>query len=155
MRAREYISAAAYAPEEREVILGAFEAAWAEIAHHFYGSPISVETARARLADEILAAAGQNCRDIQELKNRGLQAMAMQHRDARSAAASRGAGQRVHDARYWRSHANEALAKADQMTDPECKRLLLGVAETYTRLAHHAEAAGTAKENKARGPGKR
>ena len=63
-------------------------------------------------------------------------------------------GQRVHNARYWRSYADETLAIADQMTDPECKRLLLGVAETYTQLARHAAATEAAKRNKVNELGK-
>jgi hypothetical protein len=40
MLAREYISASAFDPEERDLILGALEAAWAEIEHHFYDCPL-------------------------------------------------------------------------------------------------------------------
>lgn len=96
MRVREYISAAAYPPEERKLILGAWEGAWAQIEHHFHDSPISIEGARVRLADEILAAAEQNCRDLEELKNSGLQAMAMHHRD-RSTASSSISSSTMHD----------------------------------------------------------
>jgi hypothetical protein len=50
-------------------------------------------------------------------------------------------GQRVHKAKYWRSHADETLAIADQMPDPECKRLLIRIADSYAQLARHARAA--------------
>jgi hypothetical protein len=43
------------------------------------------------------------------------------------------------DAKFWRNRANEVMALADQMTDPECKKLLLSVAYTYTQLARQAE----------------
>jgi hypothetical protein len=45
----------------------------------------------------------------------------------------------TNSAKFWRSRAEEVLALADQMTDPECRRLLLTVAYTYTQLARHAE----------------
>jgi|KBSSwiStaDraftv2_1062776.scaffolds.fasta_scaffold18548_2 hypothetical protein len=139
MLAREYISASAFDPEERDLILGALEAAWAEIEHHFYDCPLSVEPARAWLADEILAAVQQKSRSQDELKNLALQAMAMRYRLGRGA--SERTGGRAHNARYWRAYTDETLAKADQTTDPECKRLLLGIAETYAQLARHAAAA--------------
>jgi hypothetical protein len=40
------------------------------------------------------------------------------------------------------------------MTDPECRRLLLGVAETYVQLARHAAASEAAKRNRMREIGK-
>jgi hypothetical protein len=156
MRARNYISSSAYDPDAIEVILAAFEGAWAEIQHHFYDSPLSMELARIRLADELLAIAEQSSRDPLELKNRALQAMAMHYR-LEQGTSRLGAmmAQRVHNARYWRSYADETLAIAEQMTDPECKRLLLNVAETYAQLARHAAAAEAAKDNKLLSPEKR
>src|SRR5262245_9022723 len=121
MKAREYISGAAYDPEQREAILWALEAAWAEIEHHFYDSPLSIEPARMWLADEVLSAARQHSEKAEELKNLALQAMAMHYRLGPSPVEK--TGQRMHDARYWMSYAQETLAKADQMTDPECKRM--------------------------------
>jgi len=58
-------------------------------------------------------------------------------------------GQRVHCAKYWRSHAEEALIMAEQMTDPRCGRLLMGIAESYAQLARHAAAKEAARGNKA------
>jgi hypothetical protein len=145
MKAREVIGTAAYDSEERDVILRAFEDAWAEIEHHFHDCPRSIMAARVWLADEILAAADQSSRDAQMLKSLGLQAMAMHYGRNISEGMM---GQRVHNARYWRSYADETLAIADQMTDPECRRLLLGVAETYAQLARHAAASEAAKRNR-------
>ena len=62
--------------------------------------------------------------------------------------------QRVHTPRYWKSHAKETLSIAEQMTDPECKKLLVSVAETYTQLARRAAAAEAAKGNKRGGQGR-
>ena len=142
-RARTYISSSAYDPAETEAILAAFEDAWSEIEHHFYDSPFSMELARIRLADEVLAIAEQSSRDPLELKNRALQAMAMHYRLGQGSTSRLGTimAQRVHNARYWTLYADETLAIAEQMADPECKRLLTRVADTYVQLARHAAAA--------------
>jgi hypothetical protein len=60
----------------------------------------------------------------------------------------------VHTPRYWRTHAEETLSIAEQMTDPECKKLLVIVAETYTQLARRAAAAEALKGNKRFGQGR-
>jgi hypothetical protein len=57
-------------------------------------------------------------------------------------------GQRVHCAKYWRSHADETVAIADQMTDLECRQLLMRIAETYAQLARHAAAKEAAKADR-------
>jgi hypothetical protein len=49
--------------------------------------------------------------------------------------------QRVNNPRYWRSYAEETRKIADQIKDPESKRLLMGVAKTYAELARRAIAA--------------
>ena len=56
--------------------------------------------------------------------------------------------QRVNNPRYWRNYAEETRTIADQIKDPECKRLLMGVAETYAELARRAIAAEAATPNK-------
>ena len=45
------------------------------------------------------------------------------------------------DADYWRSRAEEARAMAASMNDPNSKRVLIGIAEGYDRLAEMAERA--------------
>jgi hypothetical protein len=137
-RARKYISSAAYDPEEIEIILRAFEDAWAQIQHHFYECPLSMELARIRLADEVLAVAEQSGRTPEDLTNRALQAMAMHYRGHGASGLEAIAGPRVHNARYWNCYSEETRAIAEQMTDPECKRLLMSVADTYAQLARHA-----------------
>jgi hypothetical protein len=148
MRALSYISGAAYSPEESEIILGAFEAAWAQIEHHFQNCPTSIGPARVRLADEILALAEQYSRQPEELQNLALQAMATHYRLGDTSGVEATMGPRLHNSRYWRSYIDETLAIAEQMTDPECKRLLLNVAEAYAQLARHAAAAEAAKGTK-------
>jgi hypothetical protein len=46
----------------------------------------------------------------------------------------------IDDPDYFWSHAEEARTMAEQMIDPEAKRMMMGVAETYERLARGAEA---------------
>jgi hypothetical protein len=44
------------------------------------------------------------------------------------------------NARYWRERAEESRVLAKGLTDPEAKRMMRDVVETYERLARHAEA---------------
>jgi hypothetical protein len=43
------------------------------------------------------------------------------------------------DPEHWRDRAEEARATAEQMHDSESKRLMLGIAEDYEKLAARAE----------------
>jgi hypothetical protein len=43
--------------------------------------------------------------------------------------------QRIDDARQWRARAEEARDLAEQLTNPECRRILLGIAVSYIALA--------------------
>ena len=79
MKARALISAASYGPETLTVIYQAFDAAWAEIAHHFEGHPAQVDAARERLAHAILAVADKCTRDANALKSTALQVLAMSY----------------------------------------------------------------------------
>ena len=53
---------------------------------------------------------------------------------------------RIDEARQWRARAEEARDLAEQLTDPEGRRILLGVAVSYIALAQMA-----AKRDAARG----
>ena len=46
---------------------------------------------------------------------------------------------RIDDAKQWRARAEEAHDLAKQLTNPEGKRIMLGVAVRYVALAHMAE----------------
>jgi hypothetical protein len=56
--------------------------------------------------------------------------------------------QRVNNPRYWRAHAEETRTIAEQMKDPECKRLLMSVAAIYAELARRALAGAASNRNK-------
>ena len=50
-------------------------------------------------------------------------------------------------AEHWRTLAAEARARADEMSDPEAKRIMLSIAERYERLARRAEAGKDSKNS--------
>jgi len=147
MQARKLIANAAYGPVTLKVICTAFDRAWEQIKHHFDYDALSVEAARLRLANAILDMAKEDSRDANELKNLGLRALALRH--GIDPALEVVMGQRTRSARYWQSYAEETLTVAAQMTNPECKRMLVGVAESYANLARHAAAAEADRANKA------
>jgi hypothetical protein len=43
------------------------------------------------------------------------------------------------DAKHWADRAEEARTLADQTREPEAKSILLGIVESYERLAAHAQ----------------
>jgi hypothetical protein len=45
----------------------------------------------------------------------------------------------INDPKHWRDRAKEARALAEQMDDPEGKRMMLRVADDYERLAQRAQ----------------
>jgi hypothetical protein len=46
----------------------------------------------------------------------------------------------IDDPNYFWSRAEEARIMAEQMTDPQAMRMMLGVMQTYEKLARRAEA---------------
>jgi hypothetical protein len=38
-------------------------------------------------------------------------------------------------AEYWRTRAEKAKAEAEKMRDPECKQIMLDIAEAYEKIA--------------------
>jgi hypothetical protein len=78
-KARELFDSTAFGPEALKVIGQAFDEAWASIAGNFDESPTTVEAARLKLANAILAEANAH-RDVETLKNAALQAMALAYR---------------------------------------------------------------------------
>jgi hypothetical protein len=79
LKARELLDSAVFGPEALKVICQAFDEAWASIAGNFDESPITVEAARLKLAQAILAEANGH-HDVEALKNAALQAMALAYR---------------------------------------------------------------------------
>jgi hypothetical protein len=79
MKARALISAASYGPETLKIIFQAFDAAWAEIAHHFEGRPTQEDAARERLAHAVLAVADEHSKDPESLKQTALKVLGMSY----------------------------------------------------------------------------
>jgi hypothetical protein len=53
---------------------------------------------------------------------------------------------RIDDARQWRARAEVARDLAEQLTDPESKRIMLGIAVSYVTLAQLATEREAAKQ---------
>jgi DNA-binding ferritin-like protein len=45
----------------------------------------------------------------------------------------------INDPKHWRKRAEEARIHAEQLTDPEARRMMLEIAEDYETLAKRAE----------------
>jgi len=43
------------------------------------------------------------------------------------------------DPKHWRNRAQELRILADQISDPEIRRIMIGIAEDYEKLAKRAE----------------
>jgi hypothetical protein len=43
------------------------------------------------------------------------------------------------DPKHWRARADEARRMANQLADPEAKKTMIGIADSYDRLALRAE----------------
>jgi hypothetical protein len=58
----------------------------------------------------------------------------------------------ANDFKRWQNRAEEARAIAGQFTDPEARRIMLGIADGYARLAQHAEGNQAHAVQQAHGP---
>jgi hypothetical protein len=45
----------------------------------------------------------------------------------------------INDPKHWRGRAEEARAVADELIDPEARRMMLRIADDYEELASRAE----------------
>ena len=80
MRARALIDGASFGPDALKAVSQAFDQAWGEIASHFNGDPSVTDAARIALANAILSVASDESRDVEVLKQAGLQAMARNYK---------------------------------------------------------------------------
>jgi hypothetical protein len=79
LKARELFDTGVVGPEALKVIAQAYDEAWASIAGNFDENPLTVQAARLKLANAVLAEAKANGhRDVE--KNAALQAMALAYR---------------------------------------------------------------------------
>ena len=80
MKARGLIDGAALGAETVKAMGNAFDEAWARMAPTFGNIPQEVETARLSLAEAILSVATEGDTDVSALKDRAIEAMAMDFR---------------------------------------------------------------------------
>ena len=45
----------------------------------------------------------------------------------------------LNNAQHWRERAEEARGHAEQLTDPNAKEMMLGIAESYEKIAERAD----------------
>ena len=70
-----------YGPDALQVLNQAFDAAWVDIAGFYGDDPLTVQSARNKLADALLRAAdGGNYSDAEALKRAALAMMALSYR---------------------------------------------------------------------------
>jgi hypothetical protein len=81
---------ASYGPEVVKAMGEAFDSAWSSIAGNFGNDEREIQSARRTLAEALLSVATEHERDPEALKNRALQAMAMQYH-GRATSPKRGA----------------------------------------------------------------
>jgi hypothetical protein len=60
-------------------------------------------------------------------------------------AASEDRAANQNDPKFWRARAQEARFQADRINDPESKRAMLSIADTYDRMAKRVEARNRAR----------
>jgi hypothetical protein len=77
MDARQLVAGASLGPEVLKVAYEAFDQAWTYIAAHFGNDNDSVEAARLKLANAVLAVVREDSRDPVQVKNAALQMMAL------------------------------------------------------------------------------
>jgi hypothetical protein len=52
----------------------------------------------------------------------------------------------VNNARHWRDRAKEVRIEAEHMHSAEARKMMLGIAESYAKLARRAEERGNKQE---------
>jgi hypothetical protein len=77
MKAHPLIDAVSYGPDALKAITQAYDEAWAVVAGNFGES--SIKAGRLRLANAMLSVAGDDSRDVEALKRRALEAMAISY----------------------------------------------------------------------------
>jgi hypothetical protein len=80
MEARQVVAGASLGPEVLKVAYAAFDRAWSDIAAHFGNDNETVEAARLKLANAVLAVVREDSRDPIEVKNAALQMVALDGR---------------------------------------------------------------------------
>jgi hypothetical protein len=80
MRARQIVESGSFGPETLKVAYQAFDEAWQSVASYFGSDPVTIEAARTKLANAILAVCHEESRDFRALKMAALAILARHYR---------------------------------------------------------------------------
>src|SRR5262249_26659601 len=80
MKARQLVADASLGPDALKAAYQAFDEAWEAIAANFGNDPQTIETARLKLANPILAATKQDSRDPIRIRDEALKMLALGYR---------------------------------------------------------------------------
>jgi hypothetical protein len=80
MKARQIVESGSFGPETLKVAYQAFDEAWQCIASSIGNDPVSIEAARVKLANAILAVCQEQSRDPHALKTAALAILARDYR---------------------------------------------------------------------------
>jgi len=80
MKARQIVASGSFGPETLKVAYQAFDEAWQSVAGYFGNDPVTIEAARVKLANAILAVCHEDSRDFRALKTVALAILARHYR---------------------------------------------------------------------------
>ena len=80
MKARQIVESGSFGPESLKLAYQAFDEAWQSIAGYFGDDPVTIEAARVKLANAILAVCEEENRDSRALKTAALAILARHYR---------------------------------------------------------------------------
>ena len=81
MKARQRLFDGSFDPDTLKAACQAFDEAWESIAKNYSDNPLTVERARLRLANAVLAVAPRCGTDVEALRTAALQHVALNYRD--------------------------------------------------------------------------
>ena len=81
MKARQLLVEGSFDPDMLKAVCQAFDEAWDSIAKNYSDNPLTVERARLRLANAVLAVASRCGTDVDALRTAALQHVAINYRD--------------------------------------------------------------------------
>jgi hypothetical protein len=80
MKARQIVESGSFGPETLKVAYQAFDEAWQSVARCIGNDPVSIEAARVKLANAVLAVCQEKSRDPSALKTAALAILARDYR---------------------------------------------------------------------------
>ncbi|HEU0062960.1 MAG TPA: hypothetical protein VFR19_23990 [Hyphomicrobiaceae bacterium] len=80
MKARQIVESGSFGPETLKLAYQAFDEVWQSVSGYFGNDPVTIEAARVKLANAILAACEEESRDFKALKTAALAILARHYR---------------------------------------------------------------------------